>query len=261
MYQPQTGEDGFYRTVLVTSIPTTISVPAIMSCIRGGLVVSARVMNTSSTIGHNTMMIVFLKEEAARGFAEYAETHTLDVVNGEERVSLGAGNSYGITFTLLRSATWPLSYQQLQHIEVDKHTRCLTMHRLDEEITMLALCNVLAESGTRHHAVLNANRDSLGTVHLEFSSIASAERAKERSANHPWFRGVNIEFAEDPCNQPLPRDVAKINYTIRTADNEYDVASGSGISGIGNGNADAAKDKHSNHMADGKKPALAIGGW
>lgn len=261
MYQPKEGESGYHRTVLVQHIPPTIPVGTILSCVRGGLVVTARPMNTAFLTGYNTLTITFLKEKSARDFADYAKTHTLEVDVGAEHIKLGTGSFHTTTFTLLHSATWPLNGQELQRIEVDKHTRCLAIHRLDEEITMTALCNVLAEAGTKHHAIINAGRGSLGTVHLEFASIVGAERAKERSANHPWFRGASVEFSEDPCNQPLPSSAVDAEDGVHVSGYGYETAAGSAGLHIGTGDGIMTGDQQPSRFKGYEKSAPALTTW
>ncbi|GAB7357233.1 hypothetical protein MBLNU459_g8213t1 [Dothideomycetes sp. NU459] len=220
MYQPKSNESGFYRTVLVTNVPPTVPVTTIMSCVRGGVVISVQPMNSLPITGYNTLMIVFLKEESARAFVDYANTYALCSDVGKKQIILGVGSIHRTTFSLLHSPTWPLSRHVKQKIDFGEQSRCLVIYGLEHEITIQALCNVLAEAGTKQHAILSASRDFEGTVHLEFASIAGAERAKERSDEHPWFRETKVEYADDPCGRPLPAYFAGAGCGLPSGDYE-----------------------------------------
>lgn len=180
MFEPAPSEDAF-RTVLATDIPAGLSTADVMALVHGGIVVSIREMNTTPITSSETIMITFLHAKAAKDFLSVADNSK-------------------VKFSLLKTPAYPLNGCLSDDIIYNGVTRCLDVYRLHEEISMAALCRVLAEPGTEHHDIISAGRDQVGVVHVDFSSVVAAQMAHMRARRHPFFRFTDIEFAADPCD-------------------------------------------------------------
>ena len=182
-----------YRTVLISDLPSHVTMTSLLEQVRGGLVIEARLLNTENITGHQTGWIAFQRENAARAFFNYAEHNTITF----------EGKS--VTVTMLETPTWPISMMLQNSITNFKHTRCLEVHKFPHDLISptalrreLRICHAVAWDAIEHVAM----RDD-GVVELRFSSIKYAGQAFGILTRHSKFRQCVTHFAADPCAQPL----------------------------------------------------------
>ena len=196
-----------YRTVLVSGLPSTVTMTSLLEHVRGGLVIEAKLLNTESITGHKTAWIVFQREATARAFVNYAKQATITF------------KGKAVTVTILQTPTWPISLMLQNSISNFKHTRCLEVHKFPHELISppalrreLRICHALAWDAIEHVA----KRDD-GVVELRFSSIKYAGQAFGILTKHSKFRRCMTRFVSDPCAQPLPFTVDQIGKFDRSA--------------------------------------------
>lgn len=165
---------------------------ALLDKVRGGIIISAKLLNTTTITGSNTALITFLHERAAMLFEDYAMQHSLTFAGHRVKVEL------------LSKPTWPTSIPLKKAIYDHGHTRCLTVRNFPRNISPEALrrdlhvCSVMV---TDRIESMCMRTDSV--LELRFESIWTAGKAYGILTSWRVYRQCKVEFSPDPCAQPL----------------------------------------------------------
>jgi hypothetical protein len=193
-YIPSLIDTNFYRTILISNLPSSIELRDILARVRGGEIVSAMVLDTISLTGGKTAIVQFVHESAAAEYVAYVHAHP--VVFGEERVSAEV--------TLVQTPTWPLSDLSRWRILVQKQTRCLYISHFPPEMDLEVMVRDLTYGNAFRAAhVLAVDMDNERTVWLEFASVNAAGVAFGILTKKMSCGELVFGFAEDPCARPL----------------------------------------------------------
>lgn len=193
-YVPAEGTPNIFRTLMITNLPSNISLSALLSQIRGGPLISATILDSRSITGSMSAMIVFFYGTSATKYAEFCQQRGLEISGQVARV------------TKLATATWPLSEALRKAVHYHSHTRCIVIKEFPRWISMEALRYDL---GVQSHpeyprcSIECMNFDESGSLHIQFSSVSAAGEAYETLSSLPRYQEAKIFFSPDPCAAPL----------------------------------------------------------
>lgn len=191
-YSPGPSVRDVYRTVSISGLASTVTMTALLEKVRGGVVVSAKLLDTTTITGSNTALITFLHEQAAMLFEDHAIQQSLTFA--EHRVKV----------KLLSKPTWPTPIPLRKAIYDHGHTRCLTIRNFPRNISPEALrrdLRVCCVMVTDRIESMNMGTD--GVLELRFESIWTAGKAYGILTSWRVYRQCKVEFSPDPCAQPL----------------------------------------------------------
>lgn len=191
-FSPDPSDRDLYRTILVSDLGLNITTAALLDKVRGGLVVSAMLLDTATITGNKTALIFFHHEHEAMACEENAKLHPIAFDGQTARVEL------------VPTPTWPEPIILRKAINDHHHTRCLEVHKFPRRInpTMLRrdlrICSAIASNGIEHMAM---RADDI--LELRFSSIQYAGQAFGILTTYRDYRQCVPHFVPDPCAQPL----------------------------------------------------------
>ena len=190
-YVPTSSDIDVYRTVIISGLKPNCSVAEVLGQVRGGIVVDAKMLNTSKILGSRSALVTFLDEYPAMRFEDYALQHPFQI------------GGLAVTVRLLPTPTWPLAKGPNQAIRKHGHSRCLKVHNCPKTVSAVSLrADLEGCSQTKMSCIEDIVFDHEGAVEIRFTSIAAAQQALNTLMSLR-YRRCKIEFAEDPCAQPL----------------------------------------------------------
>lgn len=191
-YNPAPGSWNTFRTLLISDLPQEATMTAILDQVKGGVVVDAKLLNTSTITGGKTALVTFLHERSASALVAHAENHPITLNNQTARVSF------------LKTPTWP-DRQLSQKVVFDgARTRCLEVSKYPRRVSpselrrQLRVCSVMKSNRIEFMEL----RDN-DVLSLRFTSTTYAGQAHRIITAYRAFRGCVVQFAPDPCAQPL----------------------------------------------------------
>ena len=190
-YVPRPTEQDFYRTVVISGLPLSITMETILEKVRGGLLIDAKLLRTTDITGSNTLLVTFLHEHSALAFEDHAKKNPIVLNNVFAQVAV------------IPTPTWPISINLRTSIE-EGRTRCVEIHGLPPNISLPTLRQELTnspvmKSTSLEYIKLRAN----GVLELRFCSIRAAEHSSTLFRKTLRYRGCTIQYLPDPCAQPL----------------------------------------------------------
>ena len=199
MYRPGPQEENVFRTVVATNIPLTTTLSTILKQLQGGIVVSAKPMDTSPITKTltNSAMIVFLLESAARQFTEKYNNQELSKVLGQD-ISGEPGTS-GIVYTLLSTPTHPMCAEEINLVHNKGHTRHISLHNVTPPISPqeLRASMMSCEPQKDDCAIVGITLDDDGTMRIEVSSIRAAKNVFDWLTRNPRFSEATARFEKE----------------------------------------------------------------
>ena len=192
LYRPSIHEGNTLRTLSITNLPLNISLSALLNRVRGGLLVTARLLDTSEITGSFSALITFLLEDSAKAFEDFAESHPIYFSGKRAQVQL------------VKTPTYPLSPNLFAAIHDHKHTRSLKVSPLRRSIVPAELRLVLrVHRAMAIDAIEYMQLGVDGALNLRFSSIEHAGKAQGILSTRNHGRDYAVSFVEDPCALPL----------------------------------------------------------
>ena len=191
-FQPDPGEADIYRTILISNLPSDATMPQVLDRIRGGAVLDAKLLDTTSITGHKSAMITFVHEHAALAYQEYATKHAVVL--------------HGLTFKVtVLTPTWPTSPRIRQAITDYQHTRCLEVHNFPRSVSWEKLQRDLQFRPDINTTtwIISMHLDIDDVLKLEFSSIALAGHTCWIFSKYEQYANCRPYFVPDPCAQAL----------------------------------------------------------
>ncbi|KAH8665254.1 hypothetical protein BGZ60DRAFT_411062 [Tricladium varicosporioides] len=194
MYLPEGDGVGSKRTVVVGNLPRDIELWELFRKVRGGMVVSAVLVDSIALTGAKSALVQFVSGFDAKRYIEFVSEHPLFFGDEDEKVKT--------SFTLINTPTWPIGPGLAKAIfDIDlKYTRCLIVPCFPPNLSLTTLEATLRGSkGVHHDSLVDMYFDRKRNLHLEFSSVVAAGRA--RGLLGAWFRyrSLTIENEADPC--------------------------------------------------------------
>ena len=121
-FVPRPTEHDFYRTVIISGLPLSITMEALLNKVRGGVLIDAKLLNTAKLMGSNTALVTFLHEHPALAFEDHAKKYPIIFSNFFAQVAV------------IPTPTFPISIDLRTSIE-EARTRCLEIHGLPPNIS------------------------------------------------------------------------------------------------------------------------------
>ncbi|KAL8856611.1 MAG: hypothetical protein Q9178_006766 [Gyalolechia marmorata] len=190
-FRPDPMETNIYRTIVITQLPPTLTMSSLLEQIRGGAVMDAKLLDTTSIDSHSTALITFVHESEAKALESKAREEPLEFLGSPARV------------VLLPTPTWPTPGSLRAAINDHQHTRCLEVHNFPRGIKPaeldydLRICRFM--STTRIEAK-RLRPD--GVLEIRFNSIKYAGQAYGILTKYPRYKYCKVIYAPDPCAQP-----------------------------------------------------------
>ena len=191
-FNPLPGSWNVFRTLVISNLPQSATMTKVLDKVRGGVVVDAKLLDTFSITGGKTALVTFLHEQVAKALEIYFEQHPTTIDAEIAQV------------TVLKTPTWPISRVCEKALFNGKTTRCLEVSRYPRHISPrnlrqhLRICSVMTLDRVEY---MNLRDD--GVLALRFESVACAISAHGILTSLSAFRGCAVQFAPDPCAQPL----------------------------------------------------------
>lgn len=197
-YVPSPAESqNVFRTVHLGNLPKETTIGDLMARVRGGMIVSAQILDTMKLLGSKSALVVFMDADDAAEYVRFSMEHP---------ISFGKNTALA---TLVGTPTWPIRAGLLNSIENLSHTRSLQIpgypdHIPDKvliaEITSKKTLTGLISDGVRAAAMEEPYLDkNTGIMTLNFASVELAGSAYGILKCMRVFRGLNPVFMEDPC--------------------------------------------------------------
>ena len=207
-YVPRPIEQDFYRTVVISRLPLSVTMEALLEKVRGGMLIDAKLLNTANLTGSNTALVTFLHEHSALSFEDHAKNYPIVFTNVFAQVAV------------IPTPTSPIPNDLRTSIE-EGRTRCLEIHRLPPNISLQNLRQELTDSPVMKSTSLEYMRlRADGVLELRFSSITAAEYSSTFFRKTLRYRGCTIQCVPDPCAQPLETLLEQPSYVSRSVEEE-----------------------------------------
>lgn len=191
-FQPSPAMPNTFQTLSLVNLPRSVTMQELMATIRGGIVVSCQLLDTTSITGSFSARVRFLQESAALAYDDFAAANPIVLHGHKAHVSI------------VRTPTFPLSGPTLEKIIQGGRTRCLEISNLSEKIAAYRLLSDLKTPSMQTTGIEHMQMRTDGVLDLRFSSIWHAERAYATLVSLRDYRGCGIVWAKDPCALPLP---------------------------------------------------------
>lgn len=190
-FQPSPAMPNTFQTLSFVNLPRGVTMQELMATIRGGIVVSCQLLDTTSITGSFSARVRFLQESAALAYDDFAAANPITLHGQKAGVSV------------VRTPTFPLPSPTLEKIIQGGRTRCLEISNLSEKIAANRLLSDLKIPSMQSTGIEHMQMRKDGVLDLRFSSIWHAERAYAKLVSLRDYRGCGIVWAKDPCALPL----------------------------------------------------------
>ena len=191
-FNPRNDEQGAYRTVIVSKLPKKCTMTDLLSDIRGGMILDAKMHNTFAITKYKSAMLTFVEGHSAMDLEEHAKQHPLSF----------AGQS--VEVSLVEVPTRPMHSQLERDVRMKHHTRCLHVHNYPRYIAPQHLRRDLRpDVATTIDFVESMAMNADGVLELHFLSVEAAQEAFALlSASKGKYQKCLVNYADDPCAQP-----------------------------------------------------------
>ncbi|KAL9116299.1 MAG: hypothetical protein Q9187_007176, partial [Circinaria calcarea] len=191
-YNPSLQQSSTLRTISIMNLPPKISRSELLANVRGGIIVSADLLDTVSITRSFSALVVFLHGQDALAFEDFVADNPLYFGGQKAHVKL------------LTTSTWPLSVMLSTAIFQHHHTRCLEIFNYPRTITPNMLRKDLRLHQTlTYDAIERVQMRSDNVLEIHFLSIQAAGRAYGKLTTMRAYKQCRVVFAKDPCSLPL----------------------------------------------------------
>ena len=190
-FNPQDGEQGVYRTVLVSKLPKDSTTIDLLDKIKGGAIFDAKMLDTHAITGYKSALLTFIEGSQAMDLEEHAFRHPLSI------------DGQVVEISLVEVPTRPISLQLALDISKNKCTRCLYVHKFPRHIPPQQLRHDLRPDPVCKLDFIESMVMSADNVlELRFFSVAAAMKAFHLLKSIAKYRKCNIEYGLDICAEP-----------------------------------------------------------
>ncbi|KAL6716208.1 hypothetical protein ACLMJK_005774 [Lecanora helva] len=190
-FEPDKDERDIYRTIVISNLSADTTMHQVLERVRGGVIISATLMDTMVTTGGKSALITFLHEYAALDYERHAKSCPIMI------------NNTWIKVKVLPTPTWPIDASLRVSIDTHQHTRCLEIDNFPRHISASQLkvrLGICAQMKIHRIELVKMRGD--GVLELYFSSINYAEHAFDILTSSAAFKSCKPRFVADPCAQP-----------------------------------------------------------
>ena len=190
-FRPGPTMENVFRTVVVDNLPCNFSISTLLQQIKGGAVLDAKLLNTTSIHGRTSALITFVHDQAAKAFESRSRLQPLEFDGVMARV------------VLLPSPTWPMPKKMDASVLQRGHTRYFKAHNFPRNITPAELEKDLHKCHSiTSHSIEAKKLGSDGVLELRFTSVKYAEIAWGVFSNNQRYRQCILKYMPDPCSEP-----------------------------------------------------------
>lgn len=198
-FNPPLGTWNTFRTIIMSNIPSGATIHKILSQVRGGVIVDAKLLDTVAITSSNTAIITFLHHRSASAFATHAKNHPIKIHNRT------------IDVQHMQTPTWPGPFMSQRAAFNGLQTRCLCIRGLPRTVSPAELHSDLRLYPSMTVFGIEYIIQRLDVVNIRFNSIKYAVQARETLALEPKYRKCMVRFAMDPCAGPLGTELRNRN--------------------------------------------------
>ena len=214
-FRPGPNHSGISRTFVIDNLPPAITMTSLLSQVRGGMILDAKLLNTTSIDRSLTALITFVSDYGARDFIEHIQAHPIRFGDTKARTKL------------LPTPTYPMSSNLRISTEKYAHTRCLEIRNFPSAIKPRELENDLRVcSSMTINQIESKTYRSNREVQLRFTSIRYAGQAYGLLSTFHKYRQCKVAFVPDPCDRlPMPPSNKNGNMSRQAVRNCHDQVS------------------------------------
>ena len=191
------------HTVMIYNLSADCTMRNILDRVRGGMILDAKLLNTTSITGFMTAMLTFVESNAAVAFTEHVSRYGLSV------------SGCAVRAFLVQVPTARIKLGQLRAIKSCFHSRCLRIHNLPFSITLEELrCDLQPHKATNIDLIESMSINADNVLELRFLSVTAAEDAfyflTLRGVKAKYWQ-CRVVYGADPCAEPwtVEDDAAK----------------------------------------------------
>ena len=205
-------EQEAFQTVMIYNVPADCTMGNILDRVRGGMILDAKLLDTTTITGSNTAMLTFVESTAAVSFTEHVSRYGLSISGCVVRAFL------------IEIPTARIKLGQIRAINSHFHSRCLKIHNFPLCVTLEELrCDLQPHKATNIDLIERMSINTDGLLELRFLSVTAAEDA----FSFLTLRGVKakywqclVVYGADPCAEPWAvEDSAAKNAELTTVNN------------------------------------------
>lgn len=256
-FQPSPATPNTFQTLSFMNLPPKIVMAELMDKVRGGIVISCQLFDTTGITGSLSARVRFLQESEALAYDDFAAANAITFHRRRARVSV------------VQTPSFPLSPRLIADILKGGRTRCLEVHNFPRRIAQYLLLHDLRILGTQTTGIERMQMRKGRVLDLRFSSIWHAERAYAKLVSYRNYRSCRIVWTKDPCALPLNTlkeeatmpgrcDIAVgeakcgvENHVMRVTDNDNKVA---GIQHLSHHNREISAIPHDSFIKSSTQP-------
>ena len=191
-YVPKVNEVDLYRTIIISGLPLSVTMEAVLDKVRGGIVIDAKLLDTIKITGSNTALVTFLYGRSALAYEDHVKQHPIAFGNAFAQVAV------------VPTPTWPLPVSLRSAIEELGHTRCFEVRNFPRSIFLSAVRQELRSSPVMKSDSLESMKlVGDGVLEMRFSSIRAAAYSSVLFRKTLRYRGCTVKTIPDPCAQSL----------------------------------------------------------
>ena len=187
------GQEAFH-TVMIYNVSADCTMRNILEGVRGGMILDAKLLDTTTITGSNTAMLTFVESTAAVTFTEHVSRYGLSISGSVVRAFL------------VQVPTARIKLGQIRAIKSHFHSRCLRVRNLPLSATLEELCcDLQPHKATNIDLIERMSINNDGVLELRFFSVTAAEDA----FGFLTLRGVKakywqclVVYGADPCAEP-----------------------------------------------------------
>ena len=184
-------EQGACHTVMIYNLSADCTMRNILDRVRGGMILDAELLDTTSITGFMTAMLTFVESTGAVAFTEHVSRYGLSV------------SGCVVKAFLVQVPTARIKLGQLRAINSHFHSRCLRVQNLPLSITLEELrCDLQPHKATNIDLIESMSINADDVLELRFLSVTAAEDAfyflTLRGVKAKYWQ-CRVVYGADPC--------------------------------------------------------------
>ena len=185
------GDTCVYHTVMIYNLSVDCTMGNILDQVRGGMILDATMLDTTTITGSITVMLTFVESSAAVAFTEHVGRYGLSVHSCVARAFI------------LQVPTARIKLGQIRAINSHFHSRCLRIHNLPLGVTLEKLrWDLQPYKPTSIDLVESMSMNADDVLELRFLSVTAAEDAFDLLTVRDVkakYRQCRVVYGPDPC--------------------------------------------------------------
>ena len=191
-YAPDHRQRNIYRTVIISGLPSDITLMRLLEKVRGGMVVDSKLLDTVKITGKKSALVIFLHECSAKAYESHTKTHPIHL------------NGVVAQVAIVSTPTWPIPPHLRNQIFQQARTRYFEVHNLPSNVRLSTVKKELMDSPIMTSTSLESLKmGGNGILGLRFASVKAAGAAATMFERALRYSKCVVKFLSDPCDQPF----------------------------------------------------------